>query len=133
MKTPPYNRVVLAVLVSRWHGLLDRSIVALRVRGVVTGRMLTLPVMFARTSTGLVVLPGRPENKRWWRNLEGGAPVEVLDSRTWRSAYGQVLRPGSESYDAAVAVYRQRYRRVRLPDDAPLVRIAWVQTGEEVP
>jgi hypothetical protein len=75
---PGSGRVVLLLLASPLHRLLDRSLIGLRLRGVVSGRELTLPVMYAMDDSGLVVVPARPERKRWWRNLRGRAPVAVL-------------------------------------------------------
>jgi hypothetical protein len=107
----PHNRVVLAVLASPAHRLLDRSLVGLRVRGVVSGIEFSLPAQYARADIGLVVVPGHAERKRWWRNLRRPAPVEVLVAGRWRPGTAQVLRPGDERYDA-VATYRRRWRRV---------------------
>jgi hypothetical protein len=119
---PAHNRVVLRLLGSRVHGALDRSLVALRVRGVVTGRIFELPVQYA-DGDGVVVAPGRPETKRWWRNLVEPAPVDVLLRGRWQHGDGLLLLPGDPGYDTAIAAYRQRWPRVHLPDDCPLVRV----------
>jgi hypothetical protein len=118
-----HNRIVLDLLGSRMHRAVDGSMVALRVRGVVTGRTFDFPVQSAAYERGVVVVPGRPESKRWWRNLVEPAPVDVLIRGRWQQGYGVVLRPGDAGYYTAIAAYRQRWPHARLPDDSPLVQV----------
>ncbi|MGZ4609129.1 MAG: nitroreductase/quinone reductase family protein [Actinomycetes bacterium] len=129
---PAYNRVVLRLLGSPAHGALDGALVALRVRGRVTGRTFELPVQYAETEAGVVVVPGRPETKRWWRNLVDRAPVDVLLRGRWQHGDAVVLRPGDPDYDPAIAAYRGRWSRAHLPDDSPLVRV-WLGAGRPTP
>lgn len=126
---PPHNRVVLGVLRSPAHRLLDRSLVGLRVRGAITGTQYELPVMYATDPAGLVVVPGRPATKRWWRNLRRAAPASVLCDGTWQPAVGALLQPGEEGYDDALATYRRRWRRVRVPGTDPVVRLRLREGG----
>lgn len=119
----PHNRVVLALLQSSAHGVLDRSLVGLRLRGVRSGRWFRLPVMFATDPSGLVVVPGRPETKRWWRNLRRPAEVDVLRDGTWCRAHAELLPAGGPEHDAALEAYRRRWPRAKLPDAVPVVRI----------
>lgn len=118
-----HNSLVLGLLRSRMHGAVDRSLVGLRVRGVVTGRTFEFPVQSADCEQGVVVLPGRPESKRWWRNLVEPAPVDILRRGWWQRGDGVLLRPGDCGYYTAVAAYRQRWPHARLPDDSPVVRV----------
>jgi hypothetical protein len=50
-----------------------------------------MAVILAPVQGGLVVLPGRADAKRWWRNLVDPAAVEVLSGGTWSAATGVVL------------------------------------------
>jgi hypothetical protein len=118
-----HNRLVLGVLGSRMHRVLDGSMVALRIRGVVSGRTFELPVQFAACEHGVVVLPGRPETKRWWRNLVEPAPVDVLQCGRWQHGDAVLLHPGDSGYDRAIAAHRQRWPSARLPDDSLLVQV----------
>jgi hypothetical protein len=118
------NRVVLALLGSPSHRLLDRSVVGLRLRGTVSGRLLVLPVSYATDEAGLVVVPGRPERKTWWRNLRAPAPMAVLVAGTWREATGSVVQPDDPAYPQLVRDYRQRWPRARPASIGPVVRIA---------
>jgi hypothetical protein len=128
---PAHNRVVLRLLGSRAHRALDRSLVALRVRGALTGRTFELPVQYAHADDGIVVVAGRPETKRWWRNLVEPAPVDVLLRGHWQSGEGLLLRPGDPGHDTAIDAYRQRWPRVRLIDDSLLVQVRLGAGSEE--
>jgi hypothetical protein len=75
---PTRNRVVLWLMRSPAHRALDGSLVAPQVRGAVTGRPFHFPVQYAGDGDSLVILPGHPETKRWWRNVSQPAHVDVL-------------------------------------------------------
>ncbi len=115
------NRVVMRILRSRAHHLLDRSLLVLRVRGVVTGRVVELPVQYASGADGVVIVPGHPAKKRWWRNLVQPAPIDVLVDGCWRHGTGVLLGPGDPGYAAARSTYGGRWPHVPLPDDNPVV------------
>jgi hypothetical protein len=123
---PLHNRALIRLLSSRLHRIVDGSLVALRVRGVISGSLYELPVMFAEDShgTGLVVYPGRPDRKRWWRNLRRPAPVSLLRSGVWQPASGELLPPGSVGYAEALAAYHRRWPRVRVGTQHALVHIS---------
>lgn len=120
---PTRNRVALWLLLSPVHRALDGSLVELRVRGAVTGQSFEFPVQYARSDDGVVIFPGRPESKRWWRNLSQPAPVDVLLRGTWRTGHGALLHAGDDGYATALASYRMRWPRVRVPVNSPLVYI----------
>jgi hypothetical protein len=103
--------------------MLDRSLVGLRLQGVVTRSMHELPVMFARDEVGLVLYAGRPESKRWWRNLKKPSAVLVLSGRVWRLARAEVLRPGTPERETARLTYERRWPRVKVGASDPLVRV----------
>ena len=123
-----HDRIVLTTLRSPGHHALDGALVALRVRGVVTGREVEFPVQYAADADGLVIVPGHPESKRWWRNLRRPAVVGVLLNGVWADGTGLVLNPGDDDYAAARAGYERRWPRVRLPVSCPVVRITLART-----
>jgi hypothetical protein len=98
-----------------------------RVRGRRTGVWHELPVQYARDEDDLVVWPGHPERKTWWRNLAEPSPVQVLVAGSWRQATGRVVRPGDPAYDRSVDAYRRRFERSKVPPGAPLVRFVLAQ------
>ena len=121
--SPAQNRVVLWVLGSAAHRALDHAVVGLRVRGSVSGRTFELPVQYAEDGDGLVVVPGRPQGKTWWRNLEQPAPVELVLRGRRLHGRAQVLRYGEPGYASAIDAYRARWPRARLTEDNLVVRV----------
>ena len=89
--------------------------------------------MYALDDTGLVVVPARPERKRWWRNLRRPASVTVLFAGRWRPGVGQVLQPEDAGFEKALACYQQRWPRAANSSSTPLVRIAFPAPPGERP
>jgi hypothetical protein len=126
---PLHERALIGVLESPARLLVPDGLTGLRVRGRVSGRWYTLPVMTAPQpdragdERALVVFPGNPDSKTWWRNLDRSTPVQVLSSRGWREAWATLLVPGHLGYPAAFEAYRSRWPRVTVPASSPLVLI----------
>jgi hypothetical protein len=132
---PAYNLLVLRLLgspalASATRGAVGRSLVAMRVRGVVTGHVFEFPVQCAVGDDAMVILPGRPQTKRWWRNLAEPAPVDVLVLGRWQPGEGVVLLPDDPGYDSAIDSYRKRFSRARIPQGSPLVRVRVVAAAD---
>lgn len=71
------NRVVAAILRSRWHRMLSGSLALLTVTHR-TGRQMTFPVMYAIDGAAVVVYVGRASRKTWWRSIgRDGDPVRI--------------------------------------------------------
>jgi hypothetical protein len=117
------DRLVLRLLMSPAHRLLDGTLVGLRLHGVVTGRVRELPVMAARDEGGLVVYVGQSATKRWWRNLRQPSEVQLLDAGAWGPATAEVLRPGTPEWQRARLTYGRRWPRVVVDATDPLVRV----------
>ncbi len=120
---PAHDRAVVALLRSPLRHVLGRSLLVLRLTGTVTGRTYELPVSFAGDPDGYVVCPGKPETKRWWRNLRRESRVRVLVDGAWHDADAVVVAPRGSAYLAARSTYIRRWPQVQLPVDQPLVRI----------
>jgi len=122
------NWLVAAVLRSPAHRLLSGSTLILTVHGRRTGLARTLPVQYAREGSQLVLLPGNPERKRWWRNLVGGAPVTVLLASQVRTCQAELVHPGSANFDAAATAYGRRFPRAAASARAaPVLVVATLQ------
>ena len=92
---------------SGWTGL--------TVTGPRTGRQFSFPVMAAPLGrTSLVIVPGRPDRKSWWRTIGPGTEVRVLDRGTWRRARARLLTHGSMDFSVARSAYDARWPQLRV-------------------
>jgi hypothetical protein len=96
------NRVVRALLRSRWHGLLSRRLLLITVTGRRTGREHTFPVGYTEDDGVIRIGVAAPAQKRWWRNLVDGAPVRLWVRGAERS--GRAVAHGDESAGVTVEV-----------------------------
>ncbi|MET4705875.1 nitroreductase/quinone reductase family protein [Frigoribacterium sp. UYMn621] len=121
------NRLVALLLSSPARTVLSKSLVLLRIRGHVTGNQFELPVQLARTSNGLIVVPGHPERKKWWRNLRRPSAIEVLIDGAWQPATAVVTDTSEARYPTLIAEYRQRWH-VPVAKGTPLVLVTFEHT-----
>ena len=130
-RSAPANRVVLVVLRSPLHRMLSSVLVELRLRGRRTGRVITLPVQYARDGDQLVLLPAHAERKLWWRNLQDGADVSLRLGGTTRAGRADVLEAGTPAFDAALQWYVRRFPRAAAAAAASpvLVTVALLRAG----
>ncbi len=128
------NAAVGAILRSRLHGLLGRSLVLLTFTGRRTGRRRTIPVMYAEGRGAIVVVAGRPGRKRWWRNLRGGAPVTLRLRGDEREGLGEVVGD-AEAVAEAKRTYLARFpgaaRWLDGAEQPVVVRIRLAARGQE--
>jgi deazaflavin-dependent oxidoreductase (nitroreductase family) len=113
-KRPPLiNRLMGRLLVSHLSWLVDRSVMLLTVHGRRTGRTYTFPVQYVQDDSTLWVYVGDEAAKTWWRNLLGGAKVQVLLRRDLRAAAGIALRQAHERelVEEGLRRYTERFPR----------------------
>ena len=101
------NDFMAWVLRSPFHGMLSDGMMLLTVRGRRTGRLFTTPVGYYREGDSLWVITSR--DRIWWRNLQGGADVQLLLKRKLVNA-----RAETELDDSAVEARMYEYLR-RVP------------------
>jgi deazaflavin-dependent oxidoreductase (nitroreductase family) len=124
------NPVVRALLRSPLHGLLSRNVMLMTVTGRRSGRRFTLPVQYARRDEAVYVLSW--PDRRWWRNLVGGAPVTLrLGGQTVVGA-GDVLT--GDDAEAAKAAFAGTAldRATRSRSDPVVVKVHDLRTTDEV-
>jgi hypothetical protein len=88
--TNPFVRFILR---SPLHGMMSAALLLITYRGKKTGREYTLPVQYAQEGKVIYIVPGMPEQKTWWRNLQGGLPVKLTLRGKVVGATGRLLDP----------------------------------------
>jgi deazaflavin-dependent oxidoreductase (nitroreductase family) len=73
------NNFMSWMLRSPLHGILSNGMLLITVTGRKTGRKYTTPVGYYEAGGYLWIITSR--DRTWWRNLQGGAEVELLLKR----------------------------------------------------
>ena len=84
------NLVMVTVLRSPLHGIFSGSILALRYRGVKSGKTFTVPARYHRAEDGLVLITS--DDTRWWPNFLQPAEAEALVQGRWVSARVEAIK-----------------------------------------
>lgn len=80
---------IKAILRSPLHGLLSRDILLITYTGRRSGKSFVTPVNYIRTGDLLRVVSF--QQRRWWRNLRGGAPVNLWLAGKEVTAWAEVV------------------------------------------
>jgi hypothetical protein len=115
------NRVVIWLLRGPAHTVLSDSLLELRFIGRRSGREIALAAQYADCDGTLVVLPGKPARKKWWRNFERPRLAAVNLRGKILAARAEVLRPQDARYDQAARAYRARWPKTSIGAADPLV------------
>ena len=107
------NRLAAWILRSPFSSLFDRSVMLISVKGRRTGREYTLPVNYADDGDGIWVIPGNPERKTWWRNLEAETPVRLRCRGTDLVRTAKAFRGETDpaTVEKGLRVYLRRFPR----------------------
>lgn len=89
------NPVVVWLLRSPLHPLLDWGLMLVAVTGRRTGRVYTIPVGYQRDGDALVVLVSKPSRKQWWRNYRDRGPIGVWVRGRAADGHAIVVEPRS--------------------------------------
>jgi hypothetical protein len=81
------------------------KLVLIRYSGKRSGTEHTLPVQYADTHHGIVVMVGKPDTKTWWRNFTTMGQAQVLLAGEWVPMTAHALR-GSEDPEAVTPLLR---------------------------
>lgn len=118
---PPWvNRLMIGLLRSPFHFLLSRTTLVLTVTGRHTGRRYTFPVRYLHDGDRLLV----STDSRWWRNLQGGAPV-TLHLRGHEVAGWAEVRTDPETVEHSIRAFLRA-----MPHDASFYQISLDQSGQ---
>jgi hypothetical protein len=116
------NRLVLAVLHSPAHALLDGKICELTYRPTDSGRLVVLPVRYVGTDNRVLIAVGNADAKRWWRAFRHPRPVKVRRRGRIQDGVGRVLVPPGNGYTQALLAYHMAVGTA-VPSGTPLVVI----------
>ena len=84
-----YNPIVISLLRSPLHSLMDKSTILVTITGRKSGKNYTIPVPYVHNGDTLMMISQREHS--WWKNLRGGAQVTLyLQGRTLK-ATGEVF------------------------------------------
>jgi deazaflavin-dependent oxidoreductase (nitroreductase family) len=105
------NPFVRLILRSPLHGIMSAMLLLITYRGRKSGKEYTLPVQYVQDKRLIYVVPGAPERKTWWRNLRGGAPVQI--TLRGKTLPGNSLRldptTDAEAIATGLRLYLQRF------------------------
>jgi deazaflavin-dependent oxidoreductase (nitroreductase family) len=89
------NHFMKLILRSPLHGLVSENVMIITFTGRKSGKFYTTPVNYVRDAGVLIILS--QDDRTWWKNLRGGAPVSVR-------LQGQDLKGVGEVYEDPEAV-----------------------------
>jgi hypothetical protein len=118
------NRVVVVVLRSRAHRVLSGALLLLTFRGRRTGRAYTLPLLYARDGSDLLLVALHPQDQTWWRATRGGAEVELLLARRPLRARAEIEEDGERARAAFAAARPWAAPALRRAPGALFVRLS---------
>ena len=88
---------------------MSASFLLVTYRGRKSGKSYTLPANYAQVGKTIYIVPGMHEQKTWWRNLRGGAPVTLtLDGKPVSGA-ALVLEDDRTAIADALGLYARRF------------------------
>ncbi len=82
------NDFMAWVLRSPLHGMLSNGMMLMTITGRKTGKTYTTPVGYYEESGYLWVITSR--ERKWWKNLQGGAKVDMLLKRKPVTGFAEV-------------------------------------------
>ena len=83
------NSIMALLLKSPFHSLLSKGIMLVTVTGRKSGKSISTPTAYLRDGNTVWVISKR--ESKWWRNLRGGANVQVLLIGKTLEGYGSVI------------------------------------------
>ena len=106
------NDFMAWVLRSPFHGMLSNGMMLITLTGRKTGRLYTTPVGYYEQNGYLWVLTSR--ERSWWRNLQGGAHVDLLLKRKSVRGFAQTVLD-CKAVEAQMVEYIQRVPQAAKP------------------
>jgi deazaflavin-dependent oxidoreductase (nitroreductase family) len=98
------NPFVRLILRSPLHGWMSAAVLLITYRGRKSGKEFTLPVQYVQDGNHVYIVPGYAEKKTWWRNLKGGADVQVTLKGKAHSGQGILLEREADAEEILKAL-----------------------------
>jgi deazaflavin-dependent oxidoreductase (nitroreductase family) len=107
-----YNPVVIWLLHSPLHSLMDKSTILITFTGRKSGKKYTVPVSYMRDGDMLLMISQREHS--WWKNLRGGAQVTLYMQGHASKARGEVFTDAETVANKLLLLLQQfpRYQRL---------------------
>ena len=103
-----YNPIVIWLLHSPLHSLIDKSTILVTITGRKSGKIYTFPVSFIRDGDTLLMISQREH--AWWKNLRGGAQVTLYIQRHTLKARGETFTD-TETVTNKLLLFLQQFPR----------------------
>jgi deazaflavin-dependent oxidoreductase (nitroreductase family) len=100
-----YDPMMIRLLRSPFHGMMSRGMMLVSLTGCKSGRTITTPTNYLRDGNALWVVSWR--DRKWWRNLRGGAQVRVLLAGKSVEGRGQVIEEQKSVAQSLFDYYRK--------------------------
>ncbi len=120
-----FNPLVTWLLRSPLHGLVSENVMLVTVTGRKSGKSISTPTNYQLHGNTLWVISWR--DRKWWRNLRGGADIRVLLRGRNVQGRGEVIEE-----EKAVAQSLSDYYR-KAPKIAKYVGISLDSVGQPIP
>ncbi len=117
-----YNPIVILLLHSPLHGLMDKSMILITLTGRKSGKKYTVPVSYVRDEDTVFIISQKEHT--WWRNLRGGAEVTLYLQGHPLKARGEVFT------DTEIVANKLLLFLQRFPDYQRLIHIKLAANGK---
>ena len=114
-----YNPIVILLLRSPLHSLMDKSTILITFTGRKSGKKYTVPVSYVRDGDTLLIISQKEHT--WWKNLRGGAQVSLFMKGRFLNARGVTFTDTETIANKLLLVLQQfpRYqKRIHIKLDA---------------
>ncbi len=100
-----FNPIMIWLLKSPLHGFVSKGVMLVTVTGRKSGKLISTPTNYLRDGNTLWIISWR--ERKWWRNLRGGANVQTLLAGQNLKGRGQIIEEGPAVAQSLFEYYRK--------------------------
>ncbi len=123
------NVFIIPLLKSPLHGSLSSQIMLITFTGRRTGKTYTTPVEYRRE--GDTILVSSFKDRRWWKNLQGGAPVRLRVRGQDLPGVAQVFTQDMRNFEPALRAMYPRMSPQLIERLAPHKVMIWIELRQQ--